>query len=148
MSGSNVVANISLGRVAEKVADDATKIGILLLKVVEADSTLRDYDTVAAILAGSNTEANFTNYARKTSITGTVTVDDTNNWVDVDVPDQTWTVAGGATNNSIVKLVTFYEDAAADATRIPLTLHSFDVTTDGSDLLAQIASTGIFRATG
>lgn len=146
MSGSNVVANITKGRVAEKCADDATKVGVLLLKVVDADGTVVDYDTVAALLAGTPDEATFTNYARKTSITATVTVDDTNNWVDVDIPDQTWVAAGGASNDTLVKLCVFYEEAAGDSTRIPLTFHSFDATTDGNDLLAQIATAGFFRA--
>lgn len=153
MSGSNPVFNIALGRVVEKIADDATKIGIVLIKTVQADATLRDHDTLAAVL-GANTEADFTNYVRKTGVTGTITVDDTNDWVDVDVPDQTWTSAGnsgtaagsGAGNNILVKLITYYEEAAADATRIPLTAHTFDASTDGNDLIAQIASSGFFRA--
>jgi hypothetical protein len=68
---------------------------MLLLKTAEADATLKDRDDVAAILANGSTEADFTNYARKTGLTGTITVDDTNDRVDVDIPDQTWAVAGG-----------------------------------------------------
>jgi hypothetical protein len=147
MSGSNVVFNIAKGRVVEKIADAGTVIGMVLLKVVDTDATLIDYDTVALMLAGTPDEADFTNYARKTSITGTITIDDTNNWVDVDVPDQTWTSAGGATNNTLVKLVTYYEESAADSGRVPMTAHSFDATTDGNDLIAQIAAAGFFRAT-
>ena len=63
------------------------------------------------------------------------------------LPDQTWTSAGGAANNTLVKLIVYYEDAAADATRIPLTAHDFAVTTDGSDLTAQVATAGFYRAT-
>lgn len=145
MSGLNVVANIALGRFVEKIADDATKILVLLLRVVQADATLRDHDDLAAAL-GANTEANFTNYARKTGITATIIVDDTNDRVDVDIPDQTWLVAGGATNNGLVKLGIAYEESASDAGRVPLTWHTFDVTTDGSDLVAQIAAAGFARA--
>ncbi len=143
---ADFVFNIAKGAVAEKVRDGATDIGILLLKVVEADDTLNNYDTVAALLAGSNTECDFTNYARKTGLTGSITVDDTNNRVDVDIPDQTWTSAGGASNNNVVKLVTFYEEAAADATRIPLTAQDFVLTTDTSDITAQINAAGFYRA--
>ena len=92
------------------------------------------------------TEATFTNYARKTGITGTITVDDTNDRVDVDIPDQTWTSAGGATNNTLTKLVTAYEESAADSGRIPMTHHDFAVTTDGSDITAQVNSAGFGRA--
>jgi hypothetical protein len=143
---ADVVFNIALGRVAEKIADSATVLGVMLLKVAQADATLRDHDTLAAILGAANTEADFTSYVRKTGITATLTVDDTNNWVDADIPNQTWSPAGGATNNTLVKLIVYYEEAAADATRIPLTAHDFAVTTDGSDLTAQIAAAGFYRA--
>lgn len=145
MSGANEVFNISKGAFAEKARDDATKFGVLLLKVVESDASLRDRATVATVVANS-TECDFTNYARKTAITATLTVDNTNDRVDLDMPDQTFTSAGGATNNAVVKAVTFYEEAAADTTRVPITFHSFDVTTDGSDVVAQIAAAGFARA--
>lgn len=143
---ADFVFNIAKGAVAEKVRDGGTAIGILLLKVSEADNTLKDYDTLAAILGGSNTEADFTNYARKTGITGTITVDDTNNRVDVDIPDQTWSSAGGASNNTLTDLITYYQESAADSGRIPLTCHDFAATTDGSDITAQVNSAGFFRA--
>jgi hypothetical protein len=142
---ADLVFNVAKGAVAEKVRDDATKLGVLLLKTVETDALMRDRTTVADLLAGS-TEANFTNYARKTPITGTLTVDQTNDRVDVDMPDQTWTAAGGGVNNTLAKLVVFYEESAADSGRIPLTAHDFVVTTDGSDLAAQIAAAGFYRA--
>jgi len=140
------VFNISKGAFVEKVRDGATALGLLLLKVVEADDTLNNYDTLALLLAGANTECDFTNYARKTGITGTITVDDTNNRVDVDIPDQTWTSAGGAGNNTIVKLVTYYEESAADSGRVPISYHDFSATTDGSDLTAQVNASGLARA--
>lgn len=143
---ADFVFNIAKGRVAEKVADSGSALLILLLKVSESDATLIDYDTVAAILGGSNTEANFTNYARKTGITGTVTVDDANDRVDVDLPDQTWASAGGASNNTLTDLIVAYQESAADSGRVPLTCHDFAVTTDGSDLTAQVNAAGFFRA--
>jgi hypothetical protein len=136
---SDIVFNISTGRVAQLILADATKFGVMLLKVAEADNTLRDYDTLAAILGGSNTEADFTNYARKTGLTATRTVNDTDNRSEADLANQTWTSAGGASNNNIVKLIVFYETAAADSTRVPLTAHDFVVTTDGTDVTASIA---------
>lgn len=142
---ADFVFNIAKGAFAEKARDDATKFGVLLLKTVESDALMMDRATITALLTGS-TEANFTNYARKTPITATLTVDTTNDRVDVDMPDQTWAVAGGATNNTLAKLVTFYEDAAADATRVPITAHDFVATTDGTDLIAVIAAAGFARA--
>ena len=143
---SDFVFNIAKGAFAEKIRDGATVLGVVLLKVAETDSTLKDYATLAALLAGSNTEANFTNYARKTGITATLTVDNTNDRVDCDIPDQTWTSAGGATNNTLAKLVIYYQESASDSGRIPLSAHDFVVTTDGSDLTAQIAAAGFARA--
>lgn len=140
------VFNIAKGAFAEKIRDAATNVGIMLLKTAEADATLIDYDTLAAILAGANTEADFTNYARKTGLTGTVTVDDTNDRVDCDLPDQTWTTAGGATNNTLAKAIVFYQESAADSGRVPLTHHDFVETTTGSDITLQVNASGFARA--
>ena len=141
------VFNISKGAFVEKIRDTGTNILIVLLQANEAESTLIDRDTVALMLAeAGTTEATFTNYARKTGITGTITVDDTNDRVDVDIPDQTWTSAGGATNNTLTKLIVAYEESAADSGRIPMTHHDFAVTTDGSDITAQVNASGFGRA--
>lgn len=143
---ADFVFNIAKGAVAEMIRDSAANVGIILLKTAEADATMKDYDTLAALIAGTPDEADFTDYARKTGITGTITVDDTNDRVDVDIPDQTWTGAGGASNNTLTDLVTYYQNAAADATRIPMTNHDFAVTTDDSDLTAQVNASGFYRA--
>ncbi len=141
------VFNTAKGAMAEMIRDGATKVGVLLMKANEAEATLVDRTDLADIFVeGGNTEATFTNYARITDITGVRTQDDTNNRVDLDIPDQTWTSAGGASNDTLTKLIVYYENAAADATRIPLTHHDFAVTTDGSDLTAQVDSAGFGRA--
>ena len=137
--------NIAKGVAVEKVNDAAANLLILLIKTAESDALMKDRATVAAVLTGS-TEADFTNYARKTAITGTVTVDNTNDRADLDCPDQTWTAAGGALNNTLAKLIVAYQDSAADTGRVPLTAHDFVVTTDGSDLIAQVAAAGFYRA--
>lgn len=144
---ANGVFNIAKGSFVEKIRDSATVVLILLLKANEAEATLIDRTTVALMLAeAGTTEADFTNYARKTGLTGTITVDNTNDRADVDLPDQTWTTAGGATNNTLTKLVVAYEESAADSGRIPLTHHDFAATTDGSDLTAQVNAAGFGRA--
>lgn len=141
------VFNRAKGAVAELVRDDNNNIGILLLKANETEANLVDHDTIEALLAAvGNTEADFTNYVEKTGITGTITVDDTNNRVDIDIPDQTWTSAGGASNNTLTKLIVYYDEGDSPATQIPLTHHDFAVSTDGSDLTAQVNSAGFFRA--
>lgn len=141
------VFNISLGSVVEKIRDSGSALLMLLLKANEAESTLVDRATVDAVLAeAGTTEADATSYARKTGLTGTITVDNTNDRVDVDIPDQTWSSLGGASNNTLTKLVIAYEESASDAGRIPLTHHDFALTTDGSDVTAEVNANGFFRA--
>lgn len=144
---SDFVFNIAKGAAGEKVRDGATVLGVLLLKASEGDAGLRDRDDLAAILgAAGNTEADFTNYARKTGLTATITVDDVNDRVDVSIPNQTWTLAGGATNNTLVKAIVFYQESAADSGRVPLVGLDFTPSTDGSDLTIQFNAAGFYRA--
>lgn len=141
------VFNIAKGAVAEKIRDSGTVVLVLLLKANETESALVDHDDLSVLLgAAGNTEADFTNYARKTGITGTITVDDTNDRVDVDIPDQTFTSAGGASNNTLTKAIVAYEESASDSGRVPLTHHDFAATTDGSDLTLQVNAAGFYRA--
>lgn len=75
--------------------------------------------------------------------------DDTNNRRDLDIPDQTWTAAGGALNNNVVKLLVCYDSdttAGTDANIIPVTYHDFVFTSDGTDVTAVVAAAGFFRA--
>ena len=138
------VFNISKGAFAEKFRDSAAKGIVLLMVAAEADATLIDYDELNALFVpAGNTEASDGSYARKTGVTGTITVDDTNNRVDVDVPDQTFSALAGA---AIVKLVVAYETSAAETGREPLTQHDFTITPDGSDVTAQFNAAGFARA--
>lgn len=143
---ANFVFNIAKGAAAEKVRDAATSLGILILATtgLETDAVLIDKNTVADLLSGTTHEPTNTNYARKTGLTGTVTVDDTNDRVDLDVPDQTF--AGIAAGDGWSKLIIFLDEGGTDATRIPLTAHDFVVTPDGSDIVAQVAAAGFYRA--
>lgn len=145
---ADLMFNIGRGTAIEAYNDGADFI-VVLLESAEADDTLRDYNDLGALLtAGGNTEATFTNYARKTITNANIslTVDDTGNDAQLDFPDQTWTSAGNGTNNTLVKLLVCV-DGASDAARIPLTLHDFSVTTDGNDLTAQIAAAGFYSST-
>lgn len=99
------------------------------------------------LAAAGNDEATFTNYARKTVANGnlTVNVDDTNNRLDIDIPDQTWSAAGNGTNNTLVKVIVC-TDGADDTARMPLTHHDISVTTDGSNLTVEFATAGFYRS--
>jgi hypothetical protein len=149
MAGSNGVFNNQKGRFRSRFelpnANDAILIVLLEASGLEADDTLNNYDDLAALLAAANNEQ--TNQARKSITAGiTITVDDTNNRVDIDIADQVYTALGG---NAIGKLLACYDPdtmIGIDSIVEPLTYHSFDVTPDGSDVTAVIDTAGLARA--
>lgn len=153
------VFNVAKGKVngyVDRVADnDPTNsaIVVVLLQASEADATLEDYDTLNDILgAAGNTEADFTNYARKVltdSVITNSTVDDTNDRRESDIPDQTWSSAGGTTDNTMTKVIICYDNDSTggnDTNLIPLTHHDFTPTTNGNDLVMNVDANGFFRA--
>jgi hypothetical protein len=155
---ANLVFNRGLGRGtewAERVnandpANSALIIMVLATAGVESDAVLKDEDSFDGILNGATNEVTNTNYARKVldnSSSITVTYDDTNDRVDVDFPDQTWTaVASGDGWNDIVVGYDSDTTGGNDTNILPHTLHDFVVTPDGSDITAQVAAAGYFRA--
>lgn len=155
---ADFVYNRSLGRVAEfcervnanDPANSALIIMVLATAGIETDAVLKDKDDFAAVVAGTTNEVTNTGYARKTLDQAggiVVTYDDTNDRVDIDVPDQTWTgVAAGDGWNDIVFGYDSDTTLGTDANIIPCTQHDFVVTPDGSDITAQIAAAGFFRA--
>lgn len=153
------VFNIAKGRGIElhnRVASNDpanSALVVVLLKASEADATLQDYDTLGAILAeAGNTEADFTNYARKVLTDAdltAVTPNDTDNRQDADFADQVWSSAGGASNNTLTKLLICYDadtTGGTDANIVPIAYYDFAVTTGGGDLTAQLNAAGYLRA--
>lgn len=150
-----VVANAYKGKIQtywEQARDTSSDIGLLLLQSagLEADGALQDYTTVAALLAASNDEATFTNYARKILASPTVTIDNTLDQLVLTVtgPVQ-WTAAGtsGATGNNTLGKAVFYYDPApgssTDTTRLPLVYEDISGTTDGSTMVVSINPAGV-----
>lgn len=154
---ANLVLNIALGRVVElynrvDTNDPANSaLVVIVWNTTATDATIKDLDTVAAIEADANTaEVTNTGYARKVLTDADLVAfapDDTNDRVDLDIPDQTWTAVTAGTGWTDIS-VCYDNDTTAgtDANIIPLTWHDFIVTPDGSDITAQIAATGFFRA--
>lgn len=156
---ADFVFNVAKGRVAEfynrvdsnDPANSALIIVAILTTGIESDATLRDYALLSTLLAAANDEATNSGYARKVltdSDIGALTIDNTNDRVDVDIPDQTWT-AVAASPGAWSKLLVCYDNdttGGTDANIIPLTAHDFVVTPDGSDITAQIAAAGFYRA--
>lgn len=149
------IFNIGLGRVHELAirvngndpANSAFIVAVLATAGIETDAVLKDKDDLAAVVAGTTNEVTNTNYARKTITSITVTVDDSNDRVDLDIADQTWTgVAAGDGWNDFLVCYDSDTTGGTDANIVPLTMHDFVVTPDGSDITAQIAAAGFYRA--
>lgn len=123
---------------------------VLATSGLETDAVLKDKDDLAAVVSGTTNEVTNANYARKTLTDADITMpapDDTNDRFDLDIADQTWTAV--AAGDGWSKLLVCYDSdttAGTDANIVPLTAHDFVVTPDGSDITAQIAAAGFFRA--
>ena len=145
----NFVFNRSKGRFvefAERVnANDPTNsvLQVSAWNTAAADSTLIDLDTVAQVEAdGGTAEVTNSGYARKTFADSTITItyDDTNDRVDLDVADQTWTaVAAGTAWTDLMFAYDSDSTGGTDANQVPVSFHDFAVTPDGSDITATIA---------
>lgn len=148
MAGTDFVFNNAKGRVRAYAelpnASDALVLVPIETTNIEADSTLKDYDDLSALLAGSSNEQ--TTIGRKSVTSATITVDDTNDRVDIDVADQTYT---GPTGNPVGKFLWCYDSdtgAGTDANIVPMTAHAVSWTPDGNDANIVINAAGIFRA--
>lgn len=151
------VFNVALGRVAEFYnrvqTNDPTNSALVVVAINTSatDATLKDLDTLSAVLADANTaEVTNTNYARKVLTDADISalsIDDTNDRVDLDIADQTWSAI--AAGDAWTDLLICYDSdttGGTDANIIPLTQHDFSVTPDGSDITAQINAAGFYRA--
>jgi hypothetical protein len=146
---ADLVFNIALGKVGYYAGLPAANDALIAIPIessgVEADAVIRDYDTVAAILAATTNEQS--TMGRKTLTSVTDTVDDSNNRRDVACATITW---AGATGNAISDILICYDPdttSGTDADLIPLTWHDYAATPDGSDIQATI-DTAFYRATG
>ncbi|TQS30043.1 hypothetical protein [Microbispora sp. KK1-11] len=143
------VANIAKGMIKYYASLPATNDALIVVPLeasgLEADSTLKDYDDLASLLAGSTNEQ--TSLGRKTVNSGIViTVDDTNDRVDIDAPDQVWTSTSG---NAVGALLWCYDGdttAGTDANIVPVSKHDFSFVPDGTDVTAVVAAAGLLRA--
>lgn len=155
---ADFVFNIAKGRVAEfynrvdtnDPTNSALVVVVLATSGLESDATLKDKDDLAAVVSGATNEVTNSGYARKVltdSDLSALAPDDTNDRMDADIPDQTWTAV--AAGDGWSKLIVCYDGdttGGADSAIIPLTAHDFVVTPDGTDIVAQIATAGFYRA--
>lgn len=145
------VFDYAKGRWAEKyllpIGGDNIVIVLLQSSGLQADATLNNHQTLSALLAAGNTEATFTNYARKvlSAVDLSVAVNTGTGITTVGLTaNQIWTSAGGALNNALGAFVTCYRQTSAtpDSGILPLTKHDFAVTTTGVNLQATVTSIG------
>jgi hypothetical protein len=151
---ANFVFVISKGRIAEfservNNNDPATSRFVIVpleASGLEAQAALEDSLTLAEVLDGTTNEQ--TTMGRKyltDSDLGVLLYDTTNNWMDVDMPDITWS---NATGNAVGALCLAYDPSAgADTTIIPMGHFDFAVTPDGTDITAVVNAEGFYRAT-
>lgn len=136
-------------------ASDALILLFLQPVSQQDDDVLRDYDTVAAVLGGGNKECTAPGYVRKSITSGTTsTPDNTNNRVDVDVPDTTWTALGAMTGTNSKQdqaavLICYQPNTStgSDSTLLVLSKHYYPFVADGSDRIVPFPN-GFYRAAG
>lgn len=152
---ADFVFNIAKGRVVELFlrvdGNDPTNSAILVVPVdvgATSDATIKDFDTLAAVLAGGVTERSSNGWNRKTltdsDLTVSTTPDDSGDVYGVTIPDQTWTPTSGA----VTDLLVCYDSdttGGSDSSVVPLLLLDFAITPDGS-LVTADAGTAIFQA--
>lgn len=151
---ANIVFNIAKGRVVEYYnrvkSNDPANSAIILVPIetsgLEADATLIDVDTLAALIAGTTNEQ--TTMGRKTltdaDLAALPAPDDGNDRYDVSLPTVTWAAAAG---NAISKIAVCYDadtTAGTDANIVPLTMFDFAQTPSGADI--QMTGGVFFRA--
>lgn len=113
----------------------------------ETDANLRDADHLTAVIATSLNEATFTGYSRQNATGVIVTVDDTNDRVDVTAANPQWSPT---TVEALKRIGLFYEPdttAAADGNKVPVFIDDFDVSTPTTGTVTYlVAAAGWGRA--
>lgn len=126
MATNAFIFNIAKGKIAYyaglPAASDALVLVWLKNANLESDAVLKDYDTLAAILAGANDECDFTGYARRTLSSVTANVDDTGDKVVIDSADPASYTNTAAAQVSGAAIVCYDPDTGGgtDADLIPL----------------------------
>ncbi|MBB5081362.1 hypothetical protein [Nonomuraea endophytica] len=150
--------NIAKGRVVEfyrqikanTPSGSALVMVVIAAAAIEADGLMNNRTTLADVLSAS-TEASNAGYERKSLLAADlaeVTVDNANDRVDLDIPDQTYInvqAAGGAWG----KILICHRPGSVvpDSQIIPLTAHDFPMNPDGANIVVQTDAIGFYRAT-
>lgn len=151
---ANIVFNIAKGRVNELYdrvkSNDPANAAIILVPIeasgLEADSTLTDADSLAAVLAGTTNEQ--TTMGRKvltdSDLASIPAPDDSNDRNERSLPTTIWAAAAG---NGVAKILVCYDPdttGGTDSNIVPMTMFDFSVTPSGTDV--QMTGGTFFRA--
>lgn len=151
---ANIVPNIAKGKVAayyDRVKSNDPANSALVLVPLEttglaSDATLMDFETLAAILAGTTNEQ--ITMGRKiltdTDLAAIPAPDHANDRNERSLPTVTWTAANG---NPISKILVGYipdTTSPSDSAIVPLTIFDRTLTPDGNDV--QLNAGVFFRA--
>lgn len=151
------VFNIAKGRVAElynrvKTNDpSASALVAVAVNTAASDATLRDLDTLAAVLADGDTdELNNSGYSRVVltdSDLASMSPDDTNDRMTLTLPELDFgEVDAGMDATNIIIGYDGNTGSGTDADIIPLTCHAYAVSPNGGDMTATVGADGFFRA--
>ena len=153
---ADFIFNIAKGRITQLYDNIDTNTpansAFILVPVdvgATTDATIKDFDTLSAVLAGGVTERSATGWNRKTiddTALSAWTPDDTNDRVDLDMPDLTWTAVTAGTVTDLILCYDSDTTGGTDANIIPLIQFDFAITPDGSDVVAVVNAAGFFRA--
>jgi hypothetical protein len=151
---ADFVFNIAKGRVAELASrvdsNDPANSALVVVPInrgTATDVALRDLATLSAVLGvGSGLAERTTGGWNRKVLTdadlAAVTPDNTNDRQEASLPVLTWATV--ATGNDVTDLLVCYDadtTAGTDANLVPLTMHAFPITTDGSNVQA---NAGVF----
>lgn len=145
---ADVTFNVAKGRAVHygtlPAANDALIAVPLESAGLEADATLVDYADLAALLASTNSEQVM--MGRKTLANVVVAVDNPNDRATIDCDDIVWTAATGSAVGALVICYDPDTTGGTDADLIPIAKYDFVATPGGTNITAQMAATGFYRA--
>lgn len=147
-----IFSNYAKGRWIEwctlPLGTDSLVVTLLQSTGLPTDATLKNCQYLSEVFAAGAAEATFSGYVRK-YVTGfgtnvTLTVNTGTGVATVDVPDQVWSPAGGAVNNTLGALLIGYRQtsSAVDSAIRLISKHDFAATVAGGTLTATIPSIG------
>lgn len=144
-----LIPNIAKGKFAYYATLPATNDALIWIAWIntETDANIRDTDNATTMIALALDEATFTGYSRQTATGVVVTVDDTNDRVDVDAADPSWSPT---TAQALTRISNHYDPdttGGTDADLIPLFVDDFAITTPTSGTAGYtVNSAGFGRA--